>query len=147
MDKVSIRLLGVAAFLLLAVVESPAQELKLIPEPRQVEKRAGRFAVDSKTRIVINRAHERQDRVAAEMLAEEIHSATGKRVKISAAKRMPDSRGVIYFARAGADDRRLAATLEARGLSIEEDLDEEGYARDSSSERIVVVGRTGQGLF
>lgn len=147
MDKVSIRLLGVAAFLLLAVVESPAQELKLIPEPRQVEKRAGRFTVDSKTRIVINRAHERQDRVAAEMLAEEIHSATGKRVKISAAKRMPDSRGVIYLARAGADDRRLAATLEARGLSIEEDFDEEGYALDSSSERIVVVGRTGQGLF
>jgi hypothetical protein len=147
MNKVSMRLLGVAAFLLLAVVESPAQELKLIPEPRQVEKRAGRFTVDSKTHIVINRAHEREDRVAAEMLAEEIHSATGKRVKISTVKRMPDSRGVIYLARAGASDRRLKAALEARGLSIEEDFDEEGYALDSSSERIVIVGRTGQGLF
>ncbi|HEX5733228.1 MAG TPA: beta-N-acetylhexosaminidase [Blastocatellia bacterium] len=147
MNKVCIRLLGVAVFLLLAGLESPAQELKLVPEPRQIEKREGSFTVDSKTRIVINRAHEREDRVAAEMLAEEIHSATGKTVKISTAKRMPDSRGVIYLTRAGADDRRLKSALEGRGLSIDDDFDEEGYALDSSSERIVVVGRTGQGLF
>lgn len=147
MNKVSVRLLGVAAFLLLVGIEVPAQELKLIPEPRQVEKREGAFTVDSKTRIVINRQHERQDRVAAEMLAEEIRSATGKRVKISTAKRMPDSRGVIYLTRAANDDRRLTAVLAARGLSIDEDFDEEGYALDSRPERIIVVGRTGQGLF
>lgn len=147
MNKVSISLLAVAAFLLLVGIEAQAQELKLIPEPRQVQKREGFFKVDSKTRIVINRANEKQDRVAAEMLAQEIQSATGKRIKISAAKSMPDSRGVIYLARASRDDRRLMTALEARGLSIDDDFDEEGYALDSSGERIIVVGRTGQGLF
>ncbi len=129
------------------MLEASAQDLKLIPEPRQVQKREAIFTVDSKTRIVINRAHEKQDRVAAEMLAEEIEKACGKRVKISTAGRMPDSRGVIYLAQTVGDDRRLKTALEAKGLSIDEKFDQQGYVLDATRERIVVAGRTGQGLF
>ena len=146
MKKAITIILASAAALILPLTAS-AQELKLIPEPRQVQKREGVFTVDSKTRIVINRDHEKQDRVAAEMLAEEIEKASGKRIKITTAGRMPDSRGVIYLAQAAGDDRRLKTALEAKGLSIDEKFDEQGYVLDSSAERIVVAGRTGQGLF
>ena len=145
--KKAITLILACAAALLVTRGAAAQELKLIPEPRQVQKRVGVFTVDSKTRIVINRAHEKQDRVAAEMLAEEIEKASGRRVKISAAGRMPDSRGVIYLAQATDDDRRLKRELEAKGLAIDEKFDEQGYVLNSSRERIVVAGRTGQGLF
>jgi hexosaminidase len=147
MKKAITIVLACAAFFLLVKLDAVAQELKLIPEPRQVQKREGVFTVDSKTRIVINRANERQDRVAAEMLAEEIAKACGKRIKISAAGRMPDSRGVIYLAQATGDDRRLKTVLEAKGLSVDASFDEQGYVLDSQAERIVVAGRTGQGLF
>src|SRR6185437_13122122 len=88
-----------------------AQDLKLVPEPRQVQKRAGRFTITSKTRIVINAAHAEDDRTAAETLAEEIEAAIGAKLRITTSRSMPRS-GAIYLARAG-DDKRLASTLEA----------------------------------
>jgi hexosaminidase len=121
------------------------QDLKLIPEPRQVQRREGAFNVTPKTRIVINSAHAEQDRAAAETVAEEIEAATGRKVKITTARSMPGS-NAIYLARAG-DDRRLRSTLDASGLSISDEFDEEGYVLDASKERVIVAARTGQGLF
>jgi hypothetical protein len=146
MKKAFIIILASAAALFVTP-DGAAQELKLIPEPRQAQKREGVFTIDSKTRIVINRAREKQDRLAAEMLAEEIEQACGKKIKIGAARGLPDSRGVIYLAQTVGDDQGLKTALGAKGLSIDEKFDEQGYVLDSSRERIVVAGRTGQGLF
>ena len=98
----------------------------MVPEPKQVQKREGAFNITSKTRIVINTAHAEEDRTAAETIAEEIQSATGQKIKITTARSAPKS-NAIYLARAG-DDHKLASLLEAASSSIDDKLDEEGYA-------------------
>lgn len=130
---------------LLLSSRASAQDLKLVPEPRQVQKREGRFTITPKTRIVINAARAEADRTAAETLVEEIEGATGLKLKIATARSMPRS-GVIYIARVG-DDKRLASTLESSSLSMDDKFNDEGYVLDASSERIIVAARTAEGVF
>jgi len=122
-----------------------AQDLKLVPEPKQAQKREGRFTITPKTRIVINTAHAEEDRTAAETLVEEIEAATRTKLKITTARSMPKS-GAIYLARVG-DDKRLASTLEAGQLAIDDRFNEEGYVLDATTERVIVAARTGEGVF
>src|SRR5205085_3565181 len=91
-----------AAIFLLSAAPAFAQDLKLIPEPKQVEPRAGAFAITPKTRIVINPAHAEEDHTAAETLAEEIERATGRKVAIVTSGALPKG-GRIYVARGGDD--------------------------------------------
>src|SRR5262249_1706971 len=124
----------------------PAQELNLIPEPKQVERREGAFRVGPGVRIVLAAARSREDRTAAEMLAEEVHAATGRRLSITAAGASELPSGVIYLARLG-DSPRLRGGLESKGLRADEHLDPEGYLLDADSRHIWVAGTTGQGCF
>ncbi len=138
----------VPACLLIALgsVHALAQELKLVPQPKQVQKREGTFGIGAGTRIVLGAVHAQEDRAAAEMLAEEIEIATGRKVPITTARFMPRISGVIYLARLG-DDRNLRSALEAKGLSLDEKSQEEGYLLDVDAKRIVVAGATGAGVF
>ena len=135
------------AFITLVLLSSAAaaQDLKLIPEPRQTQKRQGTFTITPKTRVVINTTHAGEDRTAAETLVEEIEAAFGTRLKISTARSIPKS-GVIYLGRVG-DDKRLASTLESSGLAIDDKFNDEGYVIDSGAERIIIAARSGEGVF
>ena len=137
-------LLILLAFFLFPTVAS-AQELKLIPAPKELTKRDGIFNVTSKTRIVINSAHADEDRLAAETLIEEIESAIGVKLKITTARSLPRS-NVIYVARVG-DDKRLAAALETSKLSIDDKFNDEGYVIYAGSERVLIAARAGEGVF
>ncbi len=123
-----------------------AQELKLIPEPKHVARRKGAFRVTPGVRIVLGAAHAREDRIAAELLAEEIQGITGRRIAITTSRADVGLSGAIYLARLG-DDRRLRAALESRGLHADPSFDPEGYLLDADSRHIWVAGATGQGLF
>ncbi len=127
-------------------MRASAQELKLVPEPKQVERRDGLFRAGAGLRIVLGAAHAKDDRVAAEMLSDEIRAATGRKAPITTALALPESSGVIYLSRAG-DDRSLRRKLAARGLAVDEEFDDEGYVLEADAKRIVVAARTGQGLF
>jgi Glycosyl hydrolase family 20, domain 2 len=129
----------------IACERASAQELKLVPEPKQVQKHVGEFTITQKTRIVINAAHSDEERTAAETLVEKIESATGLKLKITTAKSLPRS-GVVYLARVG-DDKHLASKLEASGLAIDDKFNDEGYVLDANTERVVVAARTGEGVF
>lgn len=122
-----------------------AQNLKLIPEPREVQKLEGNFTISSKTRIVINKAHAEEDRAAAETLADEIEAATGHKLKIDTARSMPKT-GAVYLARVG-DDRTLLSSLSSRRLAIDDNFNEEGYVLNATNDRIVIAARTGEGVF
>src|SRR5205809_7241218 len=74
-------LLVIISCVLLASLAS-AQELKLVPEPRQVQKREGVFIIGQKTRLVINAANADEDRTAAASLYEEIEDSCGLKCKI-----------------------------------------------------------------
>ncbi|HWO02754.1 MAG TPA: beta-N-acetylhexosaminidase [Blastocatellia bacterium] len=132
-------------FCLLLCPPAPAQELKLIPEPRELQRRDGLFNITSKTRIVVNSAHAAEDRIAAETVVEEIEAASGLKLKITTGRSSPKS-GVIYFARTR-DDKPLPSLIDASKLAIDDRFDDEGYVLDATRERIVIAARTGQGLF
>src|SRR3989442_7911023 len=129
-----------------ASLSALAQELKLVPEPQQVERREGAFRAGPGVRIVLGAARARVDRIAAEMLAEEIQAAMGWKVAITTSRALPESAGVIYLGRVG-DDHRLRAALEARGLGTDETFDPQGYVLDADSKGIRVAATTRQSLF
>src|SRR5215472_8098332 len=71
------------ALISLISILSSAQQIKLIPEPKEIKPGGKPFVITAATRIVLSRAHVKEDRVAAEMLADEIESARGKRLQIA----------------------------------------------------------------
>src|SRR5215467_11945866 len=75
---------------------APAKDLRLIPQPKQIKQRDRFFNVTGKTRIVIHTAHTDNDRTAAEMLADEIDTATGVKLRITISLSTPGASGDIY---------------------------------------------------
>ena len=103
---------------LLAVGSSlAAQELPLLPQPREIRQTSESFPVDARTRIVVARAHAAEDKIAAEMLAEEMARYTGRKPQIMVAPAMPAVvRNVIYLTR-WEDDGHARKLLAARACS------------------------------
>ena len=93
------RALLLCASLLTLGTALSAQELHLLPQPREIKQTQSSFAMDARTRIVVARTHAAEDTVAAEMLAEEIALYTGRKPAITVAPGMPAvMRNVIYLA-------------------------------------------------
>jgi hypothetical protein len=139
--------LGIAILLVAPLgALATAKDLKLIPEPKQVKAGEGYFKVTGKTRILINPAHADQDRAAAEMLADEIYSATAIKVPVATIRSMPGGSGYIYLVHSG-DDQKVEAHLASAGLGTDSGFDKQGYVLDVGSTRIIVSAPTGQGVF
>src|SRR6202161_871691 len=92
--KRAVLLLPLVPFFLLSLIaaETPSTEnqLKLIPQPKEVQLHAGSFRVKPTTKILVEFGHQSEDRIAAETLAEEIHDRSGLKVSITGEK--PDAR-------------------------------------------------------
>ena len=121
-----------------------AQELHLLPQPREITQNQSSFAVGAQTRIVVARAHAAEDRVAAEMLAEEMARYSGRKPSITVAPAMPAvMRNVIYLAR-WEDDARARTLLAAQGLkNFDQKLGEEGYLLLADDAKVIVAGGGG----
>ena len=125
---------------------APAKDLRLIPQPKQIKQGDGFFNVTGKNRIVIHAAHADQDRTAAEMLADEIDTATGVKLRITISRSTPGASGDIYLVHAG-DDRKADARLASAGLGIDSGFDKQGYVVHVESNQIILSAPTGQGVF
>jgi len=134
-----------AAILFLLCALTPivvAQNLKLIPEPRELQRKTGSFNLGADTHIVVGARHASEDRMAAETVVAEIESATGRKLRVVTAS--PSSRaGVIYLGRT--DEPGIRRRLQAAKLQVPDD--EEGYVLEATPSSILIVGRTGAGLF
>jgi hypothetical protein len=119
-----------------------ARGLHLLPMPRSVQLGEGKFTVGAGTRIVLDARHAGEDRIAAEMLAEEIDQQSGRKVAVA---RMPAAGGAIVLGRLG--DAGIRAMLKAAGVKWDEQLGAQGYVLVAGAGRIVVAGNTAQGLF
>lgn len=139
--------------LLISLTSSAAtgseNQLKLIPEPKEVRVQQGSFLVRPSTHILIEFGHQEEDRIAAETLAEEIHEQSGMKLNITGAK--ADSKqeskqedGAIILARL--QDKNLRDFLESKGLKSES-IGEQGYLLMSDTSHLIVAANTGQGLF
>jgi hypothetical protein len=122
----------------LAGAATPCRALSLIPEPKQVRPGRGAFAVTSATRIEIGAAHAREDRVAAQILAEEIESVTHKKVPIVFAKGGRAAKNVISL---------LRADFAPPALSTASLWSAQGYRLQADGGKISVTAASGAGLF
>jgi hexosaminidase len=125
--------------------ENEVRALHLLPAPKQAQMEHGKFSVTPGTRIMIDARHAAEDRLAAETLVDEIREQSGMKLAIESANASPKEGNVIVLARL--DDRRLRASLEARGIKLDEKLGEQGYALMADGAHVLVAGNTGQGLF
>jgi len=122
-----------------------ADQLKLIPAPKEVQLRTGSFRVRPTTRILVEFGHQAEDRIAAETLAEAIHDQSGLKLTIrgekSEAKQEPRA---IVLARL--QDVRIKEFLESKGLKANS-IGDQGYLLFSDASHLIVAANTGQGLF
>jgi hypothetical protein len=129
--------LRIALFVLLASLSTfAADQLRLIPYPRQIERQTGAFTVTKSTTVVLSPKHAKEDRLAAEMLVEEIQSALGMKPRIVTAAVAPA--GSIRLTRLN-DPALKESTFHA-------DTDE-AYLLQATSRRIVIAGKGGAGTF
>jgi hypothetical protein len=122
-----------------------ARQLKLMPEPKEVQLRDGGFRVGSATRILVEFGHQDEDRIAAETLAEEISDQSGLQLDIVGVKATARTeRSAIVLARL--QDLRVRKFLAARGLT-DDSIGEQGYLLFADKTHLVVAANSGQGLF
>ena len=126
-------------------VSQPAESLKLIPEPKEVQMHEGSFRVRPTTKILVEFGHQSEDRIAAETLAEEIHDQSGLKIEIIGSKEKgKQQRSTIELARL--QDRTVRTFLQSRGLKGDS-IGDQGYLLFSDKSHLIVAANAGQGLF
>ncbi len=110
----------------LFLAASATAEINVVPKPREVEERQGRFVLQAPLTIALPAGANDDDRFAAQLLQEEIVAVS--RVK---AKTVPGAEGQIVLAAEGAPEQ----------------VGEEGYLLDVTPRRVTLQARTSAGLF
>ncbi len=124
----------------------PVRQLKLMPEPKEVQLHEGGFRVGSETKILVEFGHQDEDRIAAETLAEEIADESGLKLDIVGVKATARTeRSAIVLARL--QDFRVRKFLAAKGLKSDDSIGEQGYLLFADKSHLVVAANSGQGLF
>jgi hexosaminidase len=127
-------------------MSSDGDGLGLIPQPKELQLGQGGFRLKAKTRIIVQRGHQSEDRIAAETLAEEVADESGLRLNIVGAKASTRAEvGKIMLVRL--QDRRVRRFLARKGLSADGLVGEEGYLLFSDKSHLIVAASSGQGLF
>ncbi|MGH9735486.1 MAG: family 20 glycosylhydrolase, partial [Candidatus Acidiferrales bacterium] len=125
---------------------TPAADLQLIPQPREVKQTGGAdFRVTRHTKIVVEKDFPREFQ-GAQMLQDEIARWTGWKLRIEFADRMPGGSDFIYLGDA-TKDRRLRETLGTSGLAMQQGFSPQGYAILAARRSILVGGASEQGAF
>jgi hexosaminidase len=140
-------LFGVSSLTLGAFAKSSdADSLNLIPQPKEFQLGQGGFRVKAKTRIIVQRGHQSEDRIAAETLAEEVADESGLQLEIVGAKATTKAEGGrIMLVRL--QDRRVRRFLARKGLKADGLVGEDGYLLFSDKSHLIVAARSGEGLF
>jgi hexosaminidase len=122
------------------------QQLRLVPQPKEVQLHEGGFRVGPGTRIIVQLGHQSEDRIAAETLAEEISDEAGLKLDIVGMKAAGKAEGgTIMLARL--QDSRVRRFLADKGLRADALVGEQGYLLFSDKSHLIVAANTGQGLF
>jgi hexosaminidase len=131
---------------LLALDSPEAHELKLEPQPMEVQMRDGGFQVGPRTKIFVQLGHQAEDRIAAETLAESVQDQSGLKLDILGMKAEAKAEGgAIVLARLG--DDRVRRFLAKNGLRADSAVGENGYLLFSDKSHLIVAANSGQGLF
>ncbi|HEX5422356.1 MAG TPA: glycoside hydrolase family 20 zincin-like fold domain-containing protein [Candidatus Acidoferrales bacterium] len=125
---------------------TPASDLQLIPQPREVKQTGGaEFRVTRHTKIVVDKDFPREFQ-GAQMLQDEVASWTGWKLRIERADHLPGGSDFIYLGDA-TKDRRLREALGTSGLAMQQGFSPQGYAILAARRSILVGGASEQGAF
>ena len=121
-----------------------ADDLRLIPMPREVVQETGRFALDSSVPILLADPASAGDRFAATQLVEEVSGRL--RVRLRTSPLGADGTGGIILVRPSATPRGRAL-CEAAGLMPDAALGDEGYLLRVEPKRVVIAANAEVGIF
>jgi hexosaminidase len=123
----------------------PQDDLKLIPQPKEVQSHSGSFWIRPTTKILVAFGHQSEDRIAAETLAEEIRDQSGLKLQIVGSKEKGKQQSsTIELARL--QDASVREFLHSKGLTPDS-IGDQGYLLFADSQHLIVAANTGQGLF
>jgi hexosaminidase len=120
-------------------------KLKLVPVPREVRVGAGRFLIGPNSAILLDPLSSKEDRTAAETLAQEIADRAGIVVPIRIARREESRSGVIALRRLS--DPEAVKVMRAHGLQAEKNFDPQGYLLFADESGIVIAAKSAPGVF
>ena len=121
-----------------------ARQLRLLPEPKEVQLHEGAgFRVGPGTVILVDRRHLSEDRIAGETLAEEIAEQAGLNVSIVSRNQAPrrEAKAIVL---ARLEDRGLREFLESKGIRIDDSIGDQGYVLYADKSHLIVAAHTGQ---
>lgn len=115
--------------------------LRLIPQPKTVEMRGEEFALNRQVRVALADPRSEDDRFAAQDFVDDVRETAGVALQVSKGRaRRSILIGVL-------DAPGMRAAIERAGLSVPQNLNEEGYVLSVSGREVVVAGRTPAGVF
>src|SRR6266511_1709655 len=125
---------------------APAQELKILPQPKEVKATREAFPVDTKVRIFIRDPKNSESETIAQTLQEDVKLALDASWKVEDLKQWNSkSRSVVLGLLEG--NAEIARILKARNLAAPKVEDPEGYFLHVSRDQVTVLAKTNPGLF
>ena len=121
-----------------------AQQPQLIPQPRELQVKAQKFAVTTNLEIHLLAPSADEDRRAASSLQHELRLVAGQEFPILSSPQAPAKGPAILLGRL---DQPVASGLLAAMKLNAAAISAEGYVLDVDSDRVVVLGKDGPGLF
>ena len=139
------RFLAQFCLIFIGVIPGMSEEIRVIPQPRELTPGSASFVLDKNTRIEISDLKNAEDRFAADQLAKEIQQAGGFKPAIAAFK--GKSKNVIVLVRANDRNPSLKRLLDERRVALDEKFDPEGYALDVDGQGVMAAANTAEGVF
>jgi hexosaminidase len=118
-----------------------ANNIQLIPQPRQLTTKQGVFRLGANARLVLADGHSEDDRFAAQDFADDLRDTGRLAVKVGTSR----ARNSILIG--SLDHAAIQTAMKRIGSSTPADLDPEGYVLVVTSNEILVAGKTAAGTF
>ena len=120
-----------------------SEEIRLIPQPKQLQPTGETFQLTRDVRLALADALSGEDRFAAEDFAGDVRETAGG-LALSIGKRRSARRAIIVGA---IDLPSVQSALKRANLTVPPNLDKEGYVLSVNAVEVVVAGKTAAGTF
>src|SRR5436305_11253550 len=124
-----------------AATTQPSAAVQVIPKPKSVTETGESFRLSRDVRIVLADPKSEDDRLAAQDLIDDARETAGVNLRVGAG----GGKGQILVG--PLTSPRVRAAVERAGLSVPQNLDEEGYLLAAGANGVVVAGKSAAGTF
>ncbi|HEY8225154.1 MAG TPA: glycoside hydrolase family 20 zincin-like fold domain-containing protein [Pyrinomonadaceae bacterium] len=132
---------AVALFLIVVHAQDQSSQLRLIPQPREVNLTGNRFRFDRTTHLTLADPRSTDDQFAARDFVEDLKQTAGIALRIGSSRgRRPILIGKL-------DLPVIKSALQANGVTPPANLHEEGYVLVAGDNGVVIGGSTSAGVF